>query len=117
VKAVTRSLRGVELRRSLRATRAIDEPATLKVGSATGTARACERYGSAFLAGEIAMAIRRKCLALLGAMAVLALGACADDPVRLSAASGGAMGGSAPQDVVRAAHDSRAIEFKRAFAF
>jgi hypothetical protein len=63
------------------------------------------------------MAIWRKCVALLGAAAILALGACADNSLRVSAASGGAMGGAAPRDVTRAAHDPMAVEVKRAFAF
>ena len=63
------------------------------------------------------MGLRRKCITLLGTVAILALGACADNSLRLSAASGGAMGGSAPRDVTRAAHDPMAVELKRAFAF
>ena len=59
----------------------------------------------------------RKGVALLATVTILGLGACADNSLRLSAASGGAMGGSAPRDVTRAARDPLAIEIKRAFAF
>jgi len=69
-----------------------------------------------FLAGEIAMAIWRKRVALLGAAAILALGACADDSLRLSAAAGGTVGGPAPTDAARA-RDPMEIRIRRAFSF
>jgi hypothetical protein len=62
------------------------------------------------------MEIWRKCDVLLGAAALLALGGCVDDSLRLSAASGGATGVAAPRDVARAAHDPMAIELLRGFA-
>ena len=63
------------------------------------------------------MATWIKSIALLGSVAILALGACTNDALRLSGASGGAMGSAAPRDVTRAAHDPMAIQIKRAFAF